>query len=273
MPALFPNSVRIYSAKTDLIDTVLAEHVNLLQDEVTAIESVIGVLPLVSTWSGTYTNPSSHATIAARLLNIEAGLTSLGASKLSLSGGTMTGALAGTTANFTGAVSAQSFSGSGSALTGLNAGSLASGTVSTDRLTGTYSIGISGNAATASRWDTARTFSITGVVSGSASVDGSAAVTINTTNLSGSGANLTSLNASALSSGTVPSARLSGSYAIDISGTAATATSAPNSVSRTNGSVTTASVSQSVVRNITISTSDPTSGVGSEGDVWLKTLA
>jgi hypothetical protein len=39
-------------------------------------------------------------------------------------------------------------------------------------------------------------------------------------------------------------------------------------VSRTNGSVTTAAVDQNVVRNVTLSTSDPTGG--SNGDVWLK---
>lgn len=39
-------------------------------------------------------------------------------------------------------------------------------------------------------------------------------------------------------------------------------------VSQTNGTVTTASTSSTVVRNITVSTSDPTGG--SDGDVWLK---
>lgn len=39
-------------------------------------------------------------------------------------------------------------------------------------------------------------------------------------------------------------------------------------VSQTNGTVTTASVSSVVVRNIAVSTSDPSGG--SDGDVWLK---
>jgi hypothetical protein len=39
-------------------------------------------------------------------------------------------------------------------------------------------------------------------------------------------------------------------------------------VSKTNGTVTTASTSSTVVRNITLSTSDPTGGM--DGDVWLK---
>src|SRR5207249_3532200 len=47
---------------------------------------------------------------------------------------------------------------------------------------------------------------------------------------SGSGASLANLNASNLSSGTVPAAVLSGLYAINISGSAATATNATNAV-------------------------------------------
>lgn len=74
MPALFPNNVRIYSAKEDLVDTVLAEHVNLLQDEVTAIQNAVGTGSLSSTWSGTFTKPTTHASLTARLSNIESGL-------------------------------------------------------------------------------------------------------------------------------------------------------------------------------------------------------
>jgi len=37
-----------------------------------------------------------------------------------------------------------------------------------------------------------------------------------------------------------------------------------------NGAVTTASTSQTVVRNITVSTSAPTSGQGSDGDIWVQ---
>lgn len=44
-----------------------------------------------------------------------------------------------------------------------------------------------------------------------------------------------------------------------------------NVVSRTNGTVSTASTSSTVVRNITLSTSDPSGGI--DGDVWLKYTA
>lgn len=39
-------------------------------------------------------------------------------------------------------------------------------------------------------------------------------------------------------------------------------------VSKTNGAVTTASTSSNVVRNVTLSTSDPSGGA--DGDVWIK---
>lgn len=37
-----------------------------------------------------------------------------------------------------------------------------------------------------------------------------------------------------------------------------------------NGAVTTASTSLNVVRNMTVSTSAPTSGQGSDGDIWVQ---
>ena len=76
MPALFPNNVRIFTSKTDLVDTVLADHVNLLQDEVTAVENTLGTGLLVSSWSGSYSNPLTHTSVSSRLSNIESGLLS-----------------------------------------------------------------------------------------------------------------------------------------------------------------------------------------------------
>lgn len=49
------------------------------------------------------------------------------------------------------------------------------------------------------------------------------------------------------------------------------ANSIATKVSKTNGTVTTADTSSTVVRNITLSTSDPTGGI--DGDVWLKYTA
>src|SRR5690606_17463335 len=62
-----------------------------------------------------------------------------------------------------------------------NAANLNAGTVPTARLSGTYNISVSGNAATATKLATARTLSLTGDVTGSASFDGSANAGISVT--------------------------------------------------------------------------------------------
>jgi len=82
MVASYPVSVRNYDAKVDLVDIVVADNVNSLQEEVKAIETALGVSatstsPLVSTFAGTWsTATTSWGTLGARLLNIEAGLVS-----------------------------------------------------------------------------------------------------------------------------------------------------------------------------------------------------
>lgn len=45
MPAVYPTAVKSFSPKVDNIDIVFAEHVNTLQDEVTAVEGVVGKNP------------------------------------------------------------------------------------------------------------------------------------------------------------------------------------------------------------------------------------
>ena len=84
--ATFPNRVRSFSAKVDLVDYVLADHVNSLQNEVVALEKSLGDTGsggnsyLLSTWntssvfSTIVTNWSVNGNLGARLLNIEAGL-------------------------------------------------------------------------------------------------------------------------------------------------------------------------------------------------------
>ena len=62
-----------------------------------------------------------------------------------------------------------------------NASNINAGTLNPARLSGTYGISITGNAATASKLATARTISLAGNASGSASFDGSGNITINTT--------------------------------------------------------------------------------------------
>jgi hypothetical protein len=84
MAAYFPESVRPFTAKIDLVNVVIADHVNALQEEVAAIEGALGVgtttvqSPLYSVFSGTFTTTmnatSKWATLGDRLANIEAGL-------------------------------------------------------------------------------------------------------------------------------------------------------------------------------------------------------
>jgi hypothetical protein len=80
MPADYPGLVHSFSPRQDLVDTVIADNVNALQYEVTAVQTVLGssansTNPLVSTFSGTWsTATTTWGTVGARLLNIEAGL-------------------------------------------------------------------------------------------------------------------------------------------------------------------------------------------------------
>lgn len=74
MAAQYPTSVRTFTNKVDLIDTVFADHVNVLQDEVRALEVSFGNLILSSTYLGTFAQTTTWATVGARLANIEAGL-------------------------------------------------------------------------------------------------------------------------------------------------------------------------------------------------------
>lgn len=74
MPAIYPGSVRVFTPKVDLVDTVMASHVNLLQDEMTAVQTTLGTGILSSSWLGSFTQAATHASVSARLVNIEAGL-------------------------------------------------------------------------------------------------------------------------------------------------------------------------------------------------------
>jgi hypothetical protein len=81
MTAVFPNSVRNYTAQQDLVNTVIADNVNSLQEEVKQIETVLGSAatsqnPLTSTWSGSFSQATTWGTVYDRLANIESGLVS-----------------------------------------------------------------------------------------------------------------------------------------------------------------------------------------------------
>ena len=78
MAAAFPQSIKSFSNKVDLVNTVLADHVNALQDEVRAISIAITGNPstniLTSSYSGVFANTTTWTSVDERLNNIEAGL-------------------------------------------------------------------------------------------------------------------------------------------------------------------------------------------------------
>ena len=81
MAAVFPNSVRNYTPQQDLVNTIIADNVNSLQEEVKQLQTVIGSAatsqnPLASTWSGSFSQATTWGTLYDRIANIESGLVS-----------------------------------------------------------------------------------------------------------------------------------------------------------------------------------------------------
>jgi hypothetical protein len=80
MTATYPASIASYSTKVNVVDVIDASHPNLLQDEVIAIETILGIAPNISTTpsSGGTFNATSNPflTVSARLANIETGIVS-----------------------------------------------------------------------------------------------------------------------------------------------------------------------------------------------------
>lgn len=79
MAASYPTNIRTFTNKVDLVDTVLADHVNALQDEVRALEIVLGATslggnPLTSNYAGTFSTTTTWSSLDQRINNIEAGL-------------------------------------------------------------------------------------------------------------------------------------------------------------------------------------------------------
>jgi hypothetical protein len=76
MTAVFPEGVKSFTNKEDFTDLVLAEHINSLQNEVTAIQATIGTLPQVTSgYVGAFDESTvSFSTLKARIQNIERGI-------------------------------------------------------------------------------------------------------------------------------------------------------------------------------------------------------
>ena len=170
MVASFPTSLRSFTARTDLVDTVIADNVNSLYEEVRAIEDTLGYglsSPLTNGFSSgvTFTqSPSggSWTTLNDRLNNIEIGVKNY--TVLTTQGDLMIGGASGAPSRL--------------------------------------AIGANGTYLTSN-------------------------------------------------------------------GTTAAWSSFPSFISPTNGTVTTASISSGVVRNIFTKTTTPTSGDGAVGDIWI----
>ena len=167
-------------------------------------------------------------------------LTSVGTlGSLSVTGNVSAGNISATAGDFT------SVSGNGSALTALNASNISTGTLPSGRLSGTYTITVSGSATTAGTVTTAAQPNITSVGSlSSLDVTGNATaanVIADTGAFYGSGSGLTSLNASNISSGTLSQARLANSsltvngQSISLGGSGTITASTTQSVTFNNG--------------------------------------
>lgn len=80
MAASYPSSIRSFSTKRNTLDIIDASDPNGIQEEVVAMQSVIGVNPNISTAplsTGSFSNTSTaYASLVARLANIETGIVS-----------------------------------------------------------------------------------------------------------------------------------------------------------------------------------------------------
>lgn len=76
MTAAYPASVKSFTTKVDFTDTVLAEHVNTLQEEVNSLQANLGTyIKTGSGWVGDFDQTTtSWDTLKDRLANIEYGL-------------------------------------------------------------------------------------------------------------------------------------------------------------------------------------------------------
>jgi hypothetical protein len=87
--ASYPASVKSFTTKVDFTDTVLAEHVNSLQEEVNSLQSNLGTyIKTGSGWVGSFdTSTTAWNTLKDRLANMEYGIKDIYDDYVSRSGG------------------------------------------------------------------------------------------------------------------------------------------------------------------------------------------
>lgn len=75
MAAIFPTAIKTFTKKIDNSDPVVAADVNSVYDEVSAVESALGVNPATTgSWLGTFSTGTTWGSVGARIQNIEYGL-------------------------------------------------------------------------------------------------------------------------------------------------------------------------------------------------------
>lgn len=236
MPAIYPGSVRVFTPKVDLVDTVMASHVNLLQDEMTAVQTTLGTGILSSSWLGTFSQAASHASVGARLANIESGL------RATTGVHGLTGTVVGTSDTQT--LTNKTLSGASNTLSNIAQSSVTglvtdlSAKASSTDLT-THTSATAAHGATGAVVGTTNTQTLT-----NKTIDGASNTLSNIAQSS-----VTSLSTSLASKANLSGATFTGNVNV-VSPTAAGSTGA---------------------RQITLSTADPSGGA--DGDVWIKYIA
>jgi hypothetical protein len=310
MTAFYPGSVRNFLARVDLVDTVIADNVNTLQEEVKAVQTTLGsaatgTSPLASTYSGTFATTTTWTTLSDRIANIESGLVngvgSSGAYVVRGGGSTIT------TASNKGLV-LQTGTGtlnllesySGAAALGFNLDSSGIPKVGSANVlyVGSSDFNTLNSAASAATSAAASKVALSTVTAAGDLIVGTGNATVGRIGIGSSGTALVSNGSTAawatptdttkiplstvttagdlvIASGNATVTRLAaGTSGFGLisngAGVAPSWQALPSAyVSQTNGTVTTASISSGVVRNVHVKTVAPAGADGAVGDIWI----
>lgn len=234
MAASYPSSVKVFTTKVNTTQVIDASHPNSVQDEVVAIENTLGTSPNVSTTpspSGSFNGTSTtFGSVSARLANIETGVVSDAHTQYIRKTSDSVNVITTGSSSTKGLI----VKGSASQSANLQEWQDSSGTVVTAIGPTGALTGYTPNATYTTKGDII-------VATGSSSV-------------------------TRLPVGT------NGQYLVadsaETTGVKWVTQSISGYVSQTDGTVTTASTSSGVVRNIFTSTSSPTGGM--DGDIWVQ---
>jgi hypothetical protein len=234
MTASYPSSVKVFTTKVNTTQVIDASHPNSVQDEVVAVQNTLGVSPNVSTTpsiSGSFNGTSNtFGSVSARLANIETGIVSDAHTQY------------------------------------IRKTSDSSNTITTGgaALTGIIVKGSASQSANLQEWqnDSGTVITAIGPTGALTGYTPNSTYTTKGDILAATGAS----SVTRLPVGT------NGQYLVADSsaatGVAWTTQTISGVVSQTNGTVTTASTSSGVVRNIFTSTGSPTGGI--DGDIWVQ---